>query len=1035
MAENSGPSIEEAGLSHKDTQSFKNSYEFDSPAASIMENIFPEIEAYNGGKTSKNLFSLEAKQTPDDKKWTLKIKPPKGENGSTASSLIELDFSGQDGTKLKTNNNAEALLALQSLKTELDQVKDSFGALRTLVGEKAQKLIETNMTPEDHQALLDLKESQAKATKHKQEVADANKLGGPQTASPELTNALKEHDKLKEQPQELDEGTILSDNPNFDQGEYGPEDMPWDKKDKPEEISEPEKSTTKTAKEREDYFEINKEQLTKELVEVKEAIHELTTELRKRGIGESFLTKVANKLRGVGPNPAELDEIISSGGLPDWTSPEAITNHKMVTNSEALQQNPKLAIELKGYQDRLRALAGDLPQSILDDPENGFPGIFTELYPDGLPTDSTEQNPVEEIIENTTKDTTNDSLVKEEPNVDSSTETQQVHEKYPRWIDDPERKISSKEFTEKHQEKIDQTKEIILNIQSEFKESHPEEYEKIFGGEDINPYDILQDRIREQGKYSQGLDQEDVLAKLVQEKLSSQGISAPEFLMTSEYLSRQHEYAELIEASKAAETGNEQAFKRRVRRIQKKYGNKAARRAVSSAVGGGEFGSPLFIHEDLSKEMSMTAEETRLNGYQDLRALQIVKDRVLDTWDPEARARWAQYETDGSVVTLETESKKLDAVLTKVLTKEQDKLTPKELEILGVIETLQKESVDEALSKFTGLTPEDGETTLKSIARWREEKGVEPYTPLELKQLTLKGLNLRDRRSSPRTTKEITPVPPQPDFDIYYQVFQEQPDLAPEPVPDPKPEPESEPAYEPTITDSDYESTITEPDYEPTITEVEDRDPVKSFISKVLAIVGYSPLELAKLDMAGKLMEENQPPGMIARAVRGWKEIRASGQGRVAAFKEAMKGVGEWAKELGTHPGEYLRRIGRNTFKHHIWRSWYNREYENHSRDVLRVAGTHLAEESFFLAREQAKKELYGDGYLTGGELGFGGRLKARLKSPILGSERELFKRTLTNLEGMRQRGEIVEVAAHEKSDDALLTRFTYESEALIHKA
>jgi|GEM_PF-5856504 len=154
MAETGGASIEDLSLSQKELQSFKNSYEYDSPASSIMENIFPEVEAYNGGELSSNLFSLEVNQTPDTKKWTLKINPANKGTNSSEPSLIELDFSGQEGTQLKTNSNPEALLALQDLKTELDEVEDSFGALRTLVGRKAQDLIESKMTPEEHAHII-----------------------------------------------------------------------------------------------------------------------------------------------------------------------------------------------------------------------------------------------------------------------------------------------------------------------------------------------------------------------------------------------------------------------------------------------------------------------------------------------------------------------------------------------------------------------------------------------------------------------------------------------------------------------------------------------------------------------------------------------------------------------------------------------------------------------------------------------------------------------------------------------------------------
>lgn len=342
-----------------------------------------------------------------------------------------------------------------------------------------------------------------------------------------------------------------------------------------------------------------------------------------------------------------------------------------------------------------------------------------------------------------------------------------------RWVEDPNRKTSSREFAANNAGTIAEVKNLITEVKEKVEQLDANLALQIFKpGE--SPFPTLIERATEQGKYSTGEDRNDVVAQSLRDALASRGIKTNEFLMTADYLQGLADQDQLAQDIK---NGNKQVWKNRLAYMRRKYGPEATRRSVLSAIGGGEFGAPVFVHEDLAEEMSVVAPETINQGYQDLRALQIVKDAVLDEWDPDARSRWSEYKQNGRHDELEKESRKLDKTLQKVITTPKDQLSPADRKILDKLEKIEKSKIEDVLSHFQGLNEEDKKATIASIERWRTKKGVEPYTQGELRQMLHKGLQLRERRVTP---KNLKPEPEVPEFDISYRVFQEKPTEEPE---------------------------------------------------------------------------------------------------------------------------------------------------------------------------------------------------------------------------------------------------------------
>ena len=130
---------------------FKYSMEYDNPinTGALEENVLKGVIEYNNRAKDddKLLFELSVSHEPTGE-FTLKIKNKQfTDRGKPLE--VEIDFGGPGVKHIRTNRLAIASAMLEDLKKETQSFKDVTGALRTMVGDKAQAAFFEGMNVED----------------------------------------------------------------------------------------------------------------------------------------------------------------------------------------------------------------------------------------------------------------------------------------------------------------------------------------------------------------------------------------------------------------------------------------------------------------------------------------------------------------------------------------------------------------------------------------------------------------------------------------------------------------------------------------------------------------------------------------------------------------------------------------------------------------------------------------------------------------------------------------------------------------------
>ncbi len=688
------------------------------------------------------------------------------------------------------------------------------------------------------------------------------------------------------------------------------------------------------------------------------------------------------------------------------------------------------------------ALAGEQPEKTPYQP-NKRTGVLVGETP--APTTTTTEAvkpPITETPAEKQAEITAPSTAKSA--VETEAAQMQPTERYPRYVDTSEVTKEELDADPHFQEILSKARDVI------------EEIRRSRGDLDqINLIPQIAEQIREVGKYSDPANINNAQYQALLKSLQDHGIeNHDEFLSATDYL--------LDESRRTHNEGE-------IGKFQAKYGKEASRTSILDMVQRHE-GTIQFSQDAV--EMNMTAED-RNAGYQDLRAVQLVGDYLLDTYDPQARTTWVK---DGK---LTPEGIKLQQEYNALLLQMMKGEVPADKQELAArlmekYKEFKKLSVDQGVDSYKGLIPGDKDRMIKSVDRWRTKHHIEPYRPGDLDLLLTKGLSLGPRRADdyPKNLESTTSV-------FHRKALQEKPREGavkkPEVVTEGEKLPTAEELGKPPTVVHEEEKPLTKAEEvkpgevqpeagkpatieaagKPTLesekpkeAEIEvakeskkpeivgEKPPQLDTLQSTITIVGYDALEARARDLGRMQMEETQvPPGFFPLMMMRSRQAGQAGANIFGRTSAELKAVGEWFTNLNKKGVvEHFRTASRNFFKNNIWKEWYTEQYRQQETKELKSAGTHLANESLDIARNRARQEILGDKYWTGGELKFGGRLWERIKSPIMGSERAVFKRTLKILDEMRANGQITELAAHEKTNEALLDRFTQEHDRLIHR-
>ncbi len=278
---------------------------------------------------------------------------------------------------------------------------------------------------------------------------------------------------------------------------------------------------------------------------------------------------------------------------------------------------------------------------------------------------------------------------------------------------------------------------------------------------DVELLDEIAGFVREVGTYSDTKKANDKKYQEVMSLLHNQGVTKNGvFLLAAEI--------KLNEAKISANRQISEEWKRKYA-----LSGEDARRSVpdtvtnrTGAVQFTEDATPMDIAATFDTTVEKTGKITNLDqfraGYQDLRALQLAGDYLLDTYDSTARTTWVDQKT--GKLTTEGLAKRRDyyEVLYAVLSGEkvpdnQQDLANRLRTKLTEFQLLSEEDAIKAYKGFdAGLKEADGKVLrlsdkdrlIKSVNRWKDKHQYIPYRRGDVDLLLFKGLSVALRRAS-----------------------------------------------------------------------------------------------------------------------------------------------------------------------------------------------------------------------------------------------------------------------------------------------